>query len=68
MQIGDDSHPVTVENVFILKGKEGGLVAAVKGGYYFLGKYKADPRSDPSLAVAEQLAVGFYWAVGPDAA
>lgn len=66
-KIEDATHAVTMESVFLLKGKEGGLVVGVKGGYYFAGQYKSDPRSDPYLAVADALAIGFYWAVGPDA-
>lgn len=64
---GTASHPVTLEKLFVLKSKEGGLVIGVKGGYYFAARYKSDPRSDPSLTVAEDLAIGFYWACGPDA-
>jgi hypothetical protein len=61
------SHPVTLDNVWVLKSKDSGLVLGVKSDYYFGIKYKSDPRSDPSLAMAERLAIGFYWAVGPDA-
>jgi hypothetical protein len=67
MQIDGESHNVTLEQVYVLKSKEAGLVIGVKGGYYFAARYKSDPRSDPSLAVAEDLAIGFYWACGPDA-
>jgi hypothetical protein len=64
-QLDDGSAPnVTLENVFVLKSRDSGLVVGVKGGYYFAAKYKSDPRSDPSLAVAAALANGFYWAVG----
>lgn len=65
LQLDDGSAPnVTLENVFVLKSRDSGLVVGVKGGYYFAAKYKSDPRSDPSLAVAAALANGFYWAVG----
>jgi hypothetical protein len=65
LQLDDGSTPnVTLENVFVLKSRDSGLVVGVKGGYYFAAKYKSDPRSDPSLAVAAALANGFYWAVG----
>ncbi len=56
---------MTLEKIFICKGKEGGVVVGVKGGYYFAAKYKiTDPRADPSLNILDRLAVGFYWATG----
>lgn len=61
------SHNVTLEKVFIGKSKDSGLVVGVRGGYYFAAKYKSDPRADPSMAIAERLAIGFYWATGADA-
>ena len=68
LQIGEDTPNVTIDSVFVLKNKEFGLVLGVKGGYYIAAIYKADPRSDTSVAVAEALGIGFYYAVGPDAA
>lgn len=67
MQIDGVPTNVTVDKIWVLKSKENGLVIGAKGGYYFAARYKSDPRSDPSLSVAEDVAIGFYWAVGPDA-
>jgi hypothetical protein len=68
VKLEDGSAPnVTIDSVRVLKSRDAGLVLASKGPYYFAMKYKSDPRSDPSLAMAEKLAMGFYWAVGPDA-
>lgn len=61
------AYDVTIDKVCVGKSKDGGIVIATKGGYYFAARYTANPRSDPFLAVAEAIAVGFYWAVGPDA-
>lgn len=67
-KLDDGSAPsVTLEKVFIGKSKDSGLVVGVRGGYYFAAKYKSDPRADPSMAIAERLAIGFYWATGADA-
>lgn len=67
-QMEDGSTPnVTIDSVRVLKSRDAGMVIGTKGPYYFAAKYKADPRSDPSMAIAERLATGFYWAVGPDA-
>ena len=68
VDIDGTEHHVSIEKVTILKGKNNSLVLGVKGGYYLAAIYKADARSDTSPAIAQALAISFYWAVGPDAA
>lgn len=65
---GVETHEVTLEQVHILKKGTKGLVIVVKGGY-FLAAFcnEEDPKQKAPLCAAS-LAVGMYWAVGPDAA
>jgi hypothetical protein len=55
---------VTIDSVRVLKSRDSGLVLTVKGPYYFAAKYKSDPRADPSMAMAEKCATGYYWCGG----
>lgn len=64
----ENTYNVTLENVHLLrKGNINALIVA-KGGYFFLvkGNDKEDPKQTVP-AMLSALAIGFYWAVGPDA-
>lgn len=66
-KIADASYNVTIDEVHVLKKGKIGLMIGVKNGYFFLAKCNNEDAKQQGPACAASLAVGFYWAVGPDA-
>jgi hypothetical protein len=66
-KIGDNSFNVTIDEVHILKKGTIGIMIGVKGGYFFAAKTDNGKPEQSGPACTASLAVGFYWAVGPDA-
>ena len=60
-------YPVTIEEVHVMKKGKDGIMLGVKGGYFFIAKHDSSDPKQTGPAAAEALAIGFYWAVGPDA-
>jgi hypothetical protein len=58
---------VTFDELHVLKKGKVGITIAVKGGYFFLAKTDTGEAGQSLPACAASLAIGFYWAVGPDA-
>ncbi len=66
-KIGDSTYNVTMDEVHLLRKGKVGMVLAVKGGYFFLAKTDNENPAQSLPNCAAGLAIGFYWAVGPDA-
>lgn len=66
--VGDGPQPVTLEDVHVLKKGKIEAAIAVKGGYFFIGKTNPEKPEQTGVKLIQALAVGMYWAVGPDAA
>ncbi len=61
------AHNVTIDEVHVLKKGPNSVFIGVKGGYFFAVKAnetKDNLQTGPNALSA--LAIGFYWAVGPD--
>lgn len=59
---------MTIDEIHVLKKGSVTVLVGVKGGYFFA--VKADSSKDPKQTApnaTSAMAVGFYWAVGPDA-
>ena len=66
--MASDSYPVTIDEVHVLKKGKVQVFIGVKGGYFFM--VKSEPTGGgPGSGAAElaSMAIGFYYAVGPDA-
>lgn len=62
----ETTYPVTIDEVHVLKKGKIGIMMGVKNGYFFATKFdEGEGHTGPKAA--EALAIGFYWAVGPDA-
>jgi hypothetical protein len=58
------SHPVTVDEVHVLKKGQYGVMLGVKGGYFFAARHDTKLNEQQGPAAAAAMAIGFYWAVG----
>lgn len=66
VKINEANYNVTLDEVHILKKGKTGVIIGVKSGYFFMAKTDNDnPAQQPPLAAAS-LAIGAYWACGPD--
>ena len=64
----ETSYNVTIDDIHVAKKGSVTVLIGVKGGYFFA--VKADSSKDPKQTAPNALgamAIGFYWAVGPDA-
>jgi len=66
-KIGDDSHNVTIDEVYVLKKGKIAVMMGVKGQYFFIGRMDPNKPEQTAARCCEGLAIGFYWAIGPDA-
>lgn len=67
VKIADNAYNVTLDEVHILKKGKINMIIGVKGGYFFLAKTDNDNAAQQVPLCAASLAIGIYWAVGPDA-
>ncbi len=67
-KVNDTPYNVTFDELHVLKKAKINLLIAVKGGYFFIAKTDNEKPEQSIPAAAASLAIGFYWAVGPDAA
>ncbi len=63
----EESHPVTLDAVHMLKKGTIGCIIVEKGGYIFLAFCDNSKPEQQPPAAASALAIGIYWSVGPDA-
>ena len=62
------AHPVTIDEVHVLKKGPLGVMLGVKGGYFFACRHDSKDPKQQGPAACDAMAIGFYWAVGPDSA
>jgi hypothetical protein len=65
--IGEDSFNVTIDEVHVLKKGKTQVFLGSKGGYFFMVKSEAGGGVGGGAAELNAMAIGFYYAVGPDA-
>ena len=59
-------HPVKIPEVHILKKGKTQCFLGNKGGYFFMVKAEAQGMGDTGSAALAAMAIGFYYACGPD--
>jgi hypothetical protein len=58
-KIGEDSHNVTIDEVYVLKKGKVAMMLGVKGQYFFIGRMDPEKPEQTAARCCEGLAIGF---------